>query len=485
MKFEAQFTRRTYLYITMSTVQFENIAYMTAMSLTTPMILGAVQSVGTHIAQLYPSVVKYFRGAIIKPTNQITIKRTSFYTEARGWIDAKDDIYNMYIINAVLMRLERRGIIGINSNANMVCNNIDANSTYERLKSQAIVLIPCEEVKCDGMCITLNQTESVPTEKSDKVKTFELIVKSKLDNKKIKEFMNDCYIEYINTHYKEDDKKKYYYIQYEGANGNSAFRKYDLNLQTSFDNLYFPEKNKIIELIDKLNAGEISKLGLLLHGLPGCGKSSVIKAISTYTGRHIISVKLSLIKSDMELMDILFGNTIIARYNENNHVETVPREERVYVFEDIDADDKVVHQRPQQTEPPSIKEVTPKDIAKSVVEKASKYFKTLTLSGLLNALDGVLELNKAIIVMTTNHVEKLDKALIRPGRITLNIELKKMLAVEANKMIRKHFGQPSSIIRDYELTPATLEAFIQASSGIEELEKYILGSREQIIKNTN
>src|SRR6516165_7419974 len=47
----------------------------------------------------------------------------------------------------------------------------------------------------------------------------------------------------------------------------------------------------------------------------------------------------------------------------------------------------------------------------------------VTLSGLLNALDGVSSRDGRVLFMTTNHPERLDPALIRPGRVDLKIEL--------------------------------------------------------------
>ena len=47
----------------------------------------------------------------------------------------------------------------------------------------------------------------------------------------------------------------------------------------------------------------------------------------------------------------------------------------------------------------------------------------LNLSFLLNLLDGVLETPGRIIIATSNHPERLDKALIRPGRIDINLEV--------------------------------------------------------------
>jgi ATP-dependent 26S proteasome regulatory subunit len=45
----------------------------------------------------------------------------------------------------------------------------------------------------------------------------------------------------------------------------------------------------------------------------------------------------------------------------------------------------------------------------------------VTFSGLLNVLDGVASTEERLIFMTTNHLDHLDSALIRPGRLTINI----------------------------------------------------------------
>lgn len=48
----------------------------------------------------------------------------------------------------------------------------------------------------------------------------------------------------------------------------------------------------------------------------------------------------------------------------------------------------------------------------------------MTLDVILNKFDGLIELSKIILVITTNHIEKLDPALIRAGRMDIKLELK-------------------------------------------------------------
>jgi len=63
----------------------------------------------------------------------------------------------------------------------------------------------------------------------------------------------------------------------------------------------------------------------------------------------------------------------------------------------------------------------------------------LNLSGLLNVLDGVVDTPERILIMTTNHPEQLDPALIRPGRIDKKILLGYMSPTHATSMIMHYF----------------------------------------------
>lgn len=81
---------------------------------------------------------------------------------------------------------------------------------------------------------------------------------------------------------------------------------------------------------------------------------------------------------------------------------------------------------------------------------SSKYFERkdkLNLAGLLEVLDGVVDTPGRLIVMTTNHPERLDAALVRPGRIDKKIKLDYLASKECIEMTEHFLGPLSSIDR--------------------------------------
>ena len=85
---------------------------------------------------------------------------------------------------------------------------------------------------------------------------------------------------------------------------------------------------------------------------------------------------------------------------------------------------------------------------------------TLNLSDLLEALDGVLEMNGRMLIMTTNHLEKLDPALIRPGRVDTSLEFKRCNQEVIAEFFATFFGKDSCLdmknVKDGVWTPAEI-----------------------------
>lgn len=68
----------------------------------------------------------------------------------------------------------------------------------------------------------------------------------------------------------------------------------------------------------------------------------------------------------------------------------------------------------------------------------------MTFSGFLNALDGVASGEERIVFMTTNHVEKLDPALIRPGRVDLMEHIDDASPEQARRLFERFFRDSNS-----------------------------------------
>ncbi len=139
-------------------------------------------------------------------------------------------------------------------------------------------------------------------------------------------------------------------------------------------------------------------LGLLLSGEPGTGKTSTIKCLANETGRHIFNINLNNDITKTQLENLFFDELILL---EGGQSLCIPLDQRIYVLEDIDCQNNIVKQR-------SDTKTNDDEVENS---------QSIDLSFLLNLLDGVLELPGRIVIMTSNHPEMLDHALIRPGRI--------------------------------------------------------------------
>ena len=84
---------------------------------------------------------------------------------------------------------------------------------------------------------------------------------------------------------------------------------------------------------------------------------------------------------------------------------------------------------------------------------------SITLSYILNLIDGVLEQSGRILIITTNFPKKLDKALIRPGRIDLKIKFKKCNKKVCKDIISFYFDNnkiPNFKFNEYKYTPAEI-----------------------------
>lgn len=127
--------------------------------------------------------------------------------------------------------------------------------------------------------------------------------------------------------------------------------------------------------------------GYLLYGPPGTGKSSFIQALAGELDYDIAILNLS----ERGLTD-----------DRLNHLLTIVPNRTLVLLEDVDA---AFSNKRTQTDADGFRGAN------------------VTFSGLLNTLDGVASAEERIVFLTTNHVERLDEALVRPGRVDMTVRL--------------------------------------------------------------
>jgi chaperone BCS1 len=234
-------------------------------------------------------------------------------------------------------------------------------------------------------------------------------------------------------------------------------RKEDINKKV----LTKPAK-KVVEIIDRFvnekdfyyEKGLTYKTGILLHGVPGSGKTSLIRALASK-----YDFDLYLIKSLKDLEKVM--RSVIHYYTEDS--EKI----KMIVIEEID---NYALKRDDN------EEVEGQANEVKIKSDVGELLSGLNLNDLLQNLDGIIQVDNVIIAATTNHIEKIDSALLRPGRFDHIIEFGYIDVDEFNDFLDFYYGKN---LRNFDIeikqtTPAELQrAFLDKLSFEQFVKKFV------------
>ncbi|ANQ08887.1 Bcs-1 like protein [Plasmodium coatneyi] len=173
----------------------------------------------------------------------------------------------------------------------------------------------------------------------------------------------------------------------------------------------------------------------LLHGPPGCGKSSLIAALAGHFDFNICTINVN----DVYLTDDRFIHLLA----------TVPPK-TILILEDID----FVFPNPSESNarvdsPIETSSSTASTISNSLLNSGNIRTLGVSYSGLLNALDGIVATEERIIFMTTNNIERLPSTLIRPGRVDLKIFIPYANTYQYRKMFLRFFPEHEDMAKEF------------------------------------
>jgi hypothetical protein len=393
-------------------------------------------------------------------------------------------------------RCKKLRFIDKNKNRNGVdnerYNEIDKNEEISYVLDEAhnILIEPNKKIYVDYKKDLLNDDKKEGFTKW----SITLSLKSKYATmQELRNFNKKCIKEY-NEYKNKVNCKKTYYFTYQGLKDKedtvaNSFKMNILSDDTSIETsnyetfeTYFNEyKYDIIKEYEKLHDiqfhrtnGIKRKLGILLHGLPGVGKTSIVTALGNYLGRdsngnyytpfntphdniykkrHIIVIPPSRIKKNSEIEEIY-------NLSEINKIN-FKKSEIIILFDEIDQFGNSVKNRTNKAEEGAGEGEAGKgegDTKTLMTELTNNLVKAisqpddLNLGSLLSQFDGIGNSNNngLLTIATTNHLHLLDPALYRDGRLNL-YNLENASTVDIVNMFEKRYVKIPFEIKDNDI----------------------------------
>ncbi|KAI3803127.1 hypothetical protein L1987_31276 [Smallanthus sonchifolius] len=298
-------------------------------------------------------------------------------------------------------------------------------------------------------------------------------------NKRDKPRILEDYLDFITEKANEIRRKNQDRLLYTNSRGGSLdsrghpWESVPFKHPSTFETLAMdPEKKKLImsDLKDFADGqafyrrtGRAWKRGYLLYGPPGTGKSSMIAAMANFLGYDIYDLELTEVNTNSELRKLLMKTS----------------SKSIIVIEDIDCSISLTNRKKnngaggRNTDGvPDVRSspggISPVDLRDQEINGSNN--NSITLSGLLNFTDGLWSCcgSERIFVFTTNHIEKLDPALLRSGRMDMHVFMSYCSFPSVKILLKNYLGcddgdvgkgvleELAAVIDEAEMTPADI-----------------------------
>ena len=320
-------------------------------------------------------------------------------------------------------------------------------------------------------------------------------------NKFIDSFIKKCIEDYDKYCHPDEDKHKLFQFDLkkirkdEDSDFITEFKKEENTRKFELSNFYMKDKSQFYDQLLLFINGDISpeiihllggkekvenkiktmktilskscrrnKNVSIFSGSPGTGKTTLIEMVASVTKRHIVNINMKLVQNS-EMFNAVLDKREFNGKKYDNH-------ELCFVFEEMDTNSELFAQREEETKEKSIKTLSSdqsNNISSTINIPSFLKKEENGVGNILSSLDGLKKIDGLMILITTNYIDKLDKALLRPGRIDINCKLSypsKDIVIQMientyeTKIISKKQFINTEKIKDYCISPAMIQEIL-------------------------
>ncbi|KAF5378485.1 hypothetical protein D9615_007136 [Tricholomella constricta] len=215
-----------------------------------------------------------------------------------------------------------------------------------------------------------------------------------------------------------------------------------------------------------VDAGIPHRRGYLLYGPPGTGKKSKSKLLANIFFSHS-SISNKAGELGLEIFTLSLSSGFVDDSFLQKAASSIPKNS-ILLIEDIDCafpsredfdNDDDNYERPNNNSNNALFGF----VSPGYVPNTGRKSSSVTLSGLLNVIDGVGSEEGKLFFATTNYINRLDPALLRPGRIDVKLQYKLATKDQATALFLRFFARPGSAS-----SPTSTSASASASLETEE-----------------